>query len=197
MILWRLFCLFALIFHTSENIRRKCIWIPGLNFYIWVNRIWSRPELRTWISVWRQWKICWLHWTKAIMWWPESTIIPTVHRSFFQMIRSLRECRKMQTTAGLWRCRHILEENTRWPEWSGMEVTVRIKLPVCRVPFWWWCWTIKIPGRHWHWCLQILSAVTVPEQFRESGQNIWQEKIPKRLPLSDRVLWEEPVCWLF
>ena len=24
--------------------------------------------------------------------------------------------RKMQTTAGLWRCRHILEENTRWPE---------------------------------------------------------------------------------
>ena len=44
------------------------------------------------------------------------TIIPTVHRSFFQMIRSLRECRKMQTTAGLWRCRHILEENTRWPE---------------------------------------------------------------------------------
>ena len=29
---------------------------------------------------------------------------------------SLRECRKMQTTAGLWRCRHILEENTRWPE---------------------------------------------------------------------------------
>ena len=32
MILWRLFCLFALIFHTSENIRRKCIWIPGLNF---------------------------------------------------------------------------------------------------------------------------------------------------------------------
>ena len=45
-----------------------------------------------------------------------KTIIPTVHRSFFQMIRSLRECRKMQTTAGLWRCRHILEENTRWPE---------------------------------------------------------------------------------
>ena len=35
------------------------------------------------------------------------------------------------------------------------------------------------------------------EQFRESGQNIWQEKIPKRLPLSDRGLWEEPVCWLF
>lgn len=34
----------------------------------------------------------------------------------FQMIRSLRECRKMQTTAGLWRCRHILEENTRWQE---------------------------------------------------------------------------------
>lgn len=23
---------------------------------------------------------------------------------------------KMQTTAGLWRCRHILEENTRWQE---------------------------------------------------------------------------------
>ena len=42
-----------------------------------------------------------------------------------------------------------------------------------------------------------LVSCSVPEQFRESGQNIWQEKIPKRLPLSDRVLWEEPVCWLF